>query len=65
MARSLRLQLSDAYRFFPGGGAERDEGIVELNGCGGTFFGCFGFFASLLPRCTPLGIWISLVFAGF
>jgi hypothetical protein len=56
LARSLKSSAAGRYRFFPGGGAERDEGIVELNGCGGTFFGCFGFFASLLPRCTPLGM---------
>src|SRR4051812_9339661 len=36
--------------------------MTEPTGCV-TFFGCLGFFASLLPRCWPLGIQISLAFA--
>src|SRR4051794_34348184 len=53
---------SNAYRYFflPGAGTDRAAGTTEDEAGTETFFGCLGFFASLLPRCCPLGMSISL-----
>ena len=49
------------YFVLPGGVT---RGVTKEEPAGdGTFLGCFGFFASRLPRCWPFGIWISLAFA--
>ena len=48
------------YFVLPAGGTARGGTTEDPAGLG-TFLGCFGFFASRLPRCWPLGISISLV----
>jgi len=44
------------YLFLAGGGVHLACGTKEDEGGGSTFLGCFGFLASRLPRCCPLGI---------
>jgi hypothetical protein len=46
----------------PGGGTDLAGGTTEDPAGTVTFFGCLGFFCSLLLRCWPLGISISLGF---
>jgi hypothetical protein len=54
--QSPRTEKVSRYLFLPGAGIDRADGTMEDETGTETFFGCFGFFASLLPRCWPLGI---------
>jgi hypothetical protein len=55
-ARSGAQAGNYSYFVFPGGNTARAGGTTEDQAGVGIFLGCFGFFASRLPRCWPLGI---------